>query len=307
MIGLSAAVRLQEAGYAVRIVTKELPPDTTSSVAAATWYPYRAFPEDRVLEWGQLAFAVFEELAAAPETGVRMRTAKELFRRSGPDPWWAAALREIRRCEAAELPPGFPSGVVFTTAVVEMPIYLGYLEQRFRDGGGSIDQQTVGSLAKVASGHQAVVNCAGLGARELAHDESVMPIRGQVVLTDNPGIDQVLLDEENPAGITYVVPRSADCVLGGTADVGAEDLQPDPAVARAILDRCIRLEPLLRKARVIGHRVGLRPGRPGVRLEPDLLPDSTPCVHNYGHGGAGVTLSWGCADEVVRLVRTALS
>ena len=48
---------------------------------------------------------------------------------------------------------------------------------------------------------------------------------------------------------------------------------------------------------MLGHAVGVRPARPAVRLE-----RAGDVVHCYGHGGAGVTLSWGCADEVIRLV-----
>ena len=307
VVGLSTALRLQEAGLAVRIVARDLPLETTSNVAAAIWYPYRAYPQDRVLEWGTQTFAVFEELAATESTGIRMREAKELSRTGVPDPWWMRAVRQFRRCVATELPTGFVDGFVFTTPVVEMPIYLPYLMQRFQAGGGVIEQQAVGALTDVASDERMVVHCTGVGAKDLAPDTSVTPIRGQVVCVDNPGIDQVLLDEDNPDGITYIVPRSADCILGGTAEVGADGLEPDPEIARGILHRCAGLEPRLHEARVISHKVGLRPGRPTIRLETDELPDARPCVHNYGHGGAGVTLSWGCADEVVRLVRAALA
>jgi D-amino-acid oxidase len=84
--------------------------------------------------------------------------------------------------------------------------------------------------------------------------------------------------------------------------VGVEDLAPDPATAAAVLERCATLVPALRAARVLEHRVGLRPTRPAVRLEAGLLDDGRPVVHDYGHGGAGVTLSHGCAAEVVELV-----
>jgi D-amino-acid oxidase len=47
----------------------------------------------------------------------------------------------------------------------------------------------------------------------------------------------------------------------------------------------------------VGHRVGLRPVRPAVRLEREGR-----VIHCYGQGGAGVTLSWGCAEEVRELV-----
>ena len=64
-----------------------------------------------------------------------------------------------------------------------------------------------------------------------------------------------------------------------------------------IRDRCAEVEPRLKGARIIGRRVGLRPTRPAVRLESELRGD-TRVIHNYGHGGAGITLSWGCAREV---------
>ncbi|HEX2361223.1 MAG TPA: FAD-dependent oxidoreductase [Jiangellaceae bacterium] len=307
VIGLTTAVRLQEAGLTVRIVARDLPLETTSNVAAAIWYPYRAYPQNRVLEWGRQTITVFEELAATQSTGIRMREVKELFRIGVANPWWMRAVRHVRHCDAAELPAGFVDCFVFTTPVIEMPIYLSYLLRRFQAGGGVIEQRAVGMLAEVASGERVIVHCTGVGAKDLVPDTSVTPIRGQVVCVDNPGIDQVLLDEGDPDGITYIVPRSTDCILGGTAEVGADGLEPDPEIAREILHRCAQLEPRLHEARVLSHKVGLRPGRPSIRLETVELPDARPCVHNYGHGGAGVTLSWGCADEVVRLVGTALA
>jgi D-amino-acid oxidase len=98
-------------------------------------------------------------------------------------------------------------------------------------------------------------------------------------------------------GPTYVVPRSRDIVIGGTDVVGEWSRTPSPEVAAAILRRALRLVPALAGADVIGHKVGLRPARPEVRLE--RVGD---VVHCYGHGGAGVTLSWGCADEVAGLL-----
>ncbi|MBD0293453.1 MAG: FAD-dependent oxidoreductase [Jiangellaceae bacterium] len=306
VIGLSAAVRLQEAGFPVRIIARDLPPATTSSVAAAIWYPYRAYPQHRVLDWGRRTLAVFHELAGERSAGILLRDVTELFRFPTPDPWWLPAVDGIRRCTVDEVPPAYGGGLTFRTAVVEMPVYLRYLTMRFHAAGGRIEQGTLDSLAEAGAGAAAVVNCSGLGARQLTHDRQLLPIRGQVVLVENPGVDQVLLDESDPHAITYVVPRSTDCVLGGTAEAGAKSLEPDVATAEAIVERCTKLEPRLAGARLLAHRVGLRPGRPAVRLEPDHLPDGTPCVHNYGHGGSGVTLSWGCADDVVGLIRAAL-
>jgi D-amino-acid oxidase len=342
--GLSAGVRLAEDGHDVRIVARDLAQQTTSSVAAAIWYPYRvssppesAQDRDLVLEWAGHTLATLIELARVPAAGVTLRRVVELFRDEPDEPWWATAVPDLhwlqpnelarfggnrRGTEAAEpaapagraaraVPTGLagPSGDVraalaFTTPVVEMPIYLDYLCGRLERAGGVIEQRTATSLDAAAREADLVVNCTGAAARELAGDASVTPIRGQVVRVANPGLEQVLLDAGNSGGLTYVVPRSGDCVLGGTAEEDNASPDPDPGTAEAIVRRCATLEPRLAGARVLGHRVGFRPARPGVRLEIERLADGTACVHNYGHGGAGVTLSWGCSGAVAELVRT---
>lgn len=300
--GLSTAIRLQEAGFDVRVVAREMPLETTSAVAAAVWFPYRAYPEDRVLDWGRATFEHFERLAAEPEAGVRLTTARELFIRETPDPWWTTAVTGLRRCTDAELPDGFRDGIAFTAPVAEMPVYLAYLTERFAAAGGTLERGAVASLADAAGDAPVVVNCTGLGAREVAGDDGLLPVRGQVVVVRNPGLDEAVFNEDGPDGVTYIVPRSTDVVLGGTSEEGSADLEPDPATAEAILRRCAALEPRLASAQILAHRVGLRPVRPEVRLEAERLPGGAWCVHNYGHGGAGVTLSWGCADEATGLV-----
>jgi len=145
-----------------------------------------------------------------------------------------------------------------------------------------------------------VVVAAGLRSGALLGDDTCVPVQGQVVRLADPGLTGWLLDEDNPAGLTYVVPRGSDVVCGGTAVEGATGTEPDPAVERDVLDRVEQLVPELRGARVLSRAVGLRPGRPTVRLDRTLV-DGRPVVSCYGHGGAGVTLSWGCAREVVAL------
>jgi D-amino-acid oxidase len=304
VIGLTAAICLREAGLDARIVAAELPEATTSSVAAAIWYPYKAYPEDSVLSWGGRTYEVFAGLSGIPESGVLMREGVEISRRRVPDPWWAGAVPQVRRCDEDELPPGYADGHAFVAPVVEMPAYLTYLMDRYAAAGGSVEQRTLSSLDEVVA--PVVVNCAGLGARDLVGDTSMEPIRGQVVRVRNPGLERFILDDENPEGVTYMVPRSEDCILGGTADDGAWDLEPDPETASGIIARCTRLEPRLAEAEILGHKVGLRPGRPAIRLERENDPDGVPRIHNYGHGGSGITLSWGCAEETLRLVREAL-
>jgi D-amino-acid oxidase len=170
-----------------------------------------------------------------------------------------------------------------------MSAYLAWLARRVEELDGTITRLNHSALPDTGL----VVNCSGLGARLLAGDHSVVPVRGQVVVVEQVGIDRWWIDAETPS---YVVPRSADVVLGGTADEGEWSRTPDPATAESILERATQIEPRLAGARILRHKVGLRPGRPSVRLERD-----GDVIHCYGHGGCGVTVSWGCADDVVEL------
>ncbi len=131
--GLSTGVRLLEAGHRVRIWAKDLPPRTTSNVAAAVWYPYRAYPEEKVTAWGAVAYREFARLAAVvPESGVLMANVLDLKPAPAPDPWWVSAVQRFRHATAAELPPGYGDGYVLDAPVIDTSVYLDYLRRRFR-------------------------------------------------------------------------------------------------------------------------------------------------------------------------------
>jgi D-amino-acid oxidase len=298
VVGLSCAVRLLERGHEVSVVARDLPLETTSAVAAALWYPYRAYPFERVTGWAASTYVELAELANTDETGVRMVAGTEVFRGSpAPLPWWASDVPEVG--PAPELPVGYAAGVTFRAPIVEMPVYLAWLVDRLESLGGILTRMALGGLPDLA---EVVVNASGLGARLLAQDGAVLPVRGQVVRVAQIGLDRWWLDGDGP---TYVVPRSDDIVIGGTDEEGSWDPAPDGTVAKEILARARGLVPELRRATVLGHRVGLRPARPTVRLEATTSPTGRRVVHCYGHGGAGVTVSWGCAAEVAELVGPA--
>ena len=299
VIGLTCAVRLAEAGHRVVVTAAAPPAGTTSAVAAALWYPYRAWPVEAVTRWASRSRLVFAELARDGDTGVLLRAGRELLRSPAPDPWWAAAVPELRRLTPDELPAGFVDGFGFTAAVIDMSRYLEWLLSRAKALGVTVVVRRLSTVDDAVG--DAVVNCTGLGARELAGDASMVPVRGQVVRLANPGLIEWLLDEEDPAGMTYVVPRHDDVVCGGTADEGADSGEPDPTVEAAILSRARALVPALLGAAVLSRGIGSRPTRPTVRVQREDTV-GRPVVHCYGHGGAGVTLSWGCADDVVCLL-----
>ena len=296
VVGLSCAVRLLEAGHRVDVVARDLPLETTSAVAAAFWYPYRAYPFERVAAWSATTYRALEALAGDPDTGVRMVPGTEYHRTATADPWWRSSVPALTRVSA--MPPPYVDAWSFVAPVVEMPVYLRWLTCRLDELGGTLTRMALSALPDHA---ETVVDATGLGARLLAGDPAVQPVRGQVVLVEQVGLDRWALDG---AGPTYVVPRSHDVVVGGTDDEGEWSRTPDPDVAKLVLERAVELVPELARARVLGHRVGLRPARPTVRLEVEQQ-GAERVVHCYGHGGAGVTLSWGCADEVAALVGPA--
>ncbi|MEX1179150.1 MAG: FAD-dependent oxidoreductase [Nitriliruptor sp.] len=302
IVGLSAAQALQASGRRVAIVTADEVGATTSNLAAAVWYPTKVGPPDRALEWGRRSYEALREASTDRASGVLMRNTVAVHREPPGRPWWTAAVPGVRDARPDELPPGYRFGLAFTVPLAEMPVHLRWLAERFRAAGGTLHRGRLRTLAELAGVAPLVVNCAGLGARDLVPDAAVTPIRGQVVRTTRVGLQVSVRDEHHPGGYTYIHPRTDDCILGGTVDVGDEDTTPDEAVTAAILERCTALAPALRDAEVLEVMVGLRPGRPSVRLErdPSAVPDAM-VVHDYGHGGAGVTLAWGCAEEVVRL------
>jgi D-amino-acid oxidase len=300
--GLTCALLLSEAGHAVRVVAAEPPARTTSAVAAALWYPYRALPQDDVTRWSGATFRALQALCAEPAAGVRMRTGDELLRQTAPDPWWRDAVPAVDRVAGAELPPGYVDGYRLTVPVADTSVHLPWLVDRLDQRGVRVELARLDRLEDADPDADVVVHCAGLGAEQLADDDSLVPVRGQVVRVEQVGLDRWLLDQSDPERLTYVVPRERDVVVGGTAQPGCRSLEADPATAEQVLARAVDLVPALRSARVLDHRVGLRPTRPAVRVEAGVLPSGRRVVHDYGHGGAGVTLAWGCAQDVVRLV-----
>jgi D-amino-acid oxidase len=292
VVGLTCAVRLLEEGHRVDVLARDLPLETTSAVAAAIWYPYRAFPLDRVLAWSARSYDVFGGLAGVDGSGVTMRSGIEVFAARQDEPWWRSAVPAL---DHVPPPAGYADAWTFDAPVVEMPVYLTWLASRVEELGGTITRLNLSSLPV---GPDVVVNCAGIGARLLAADSSIGPVRGQVVHLSQVGLERWYLDSSSD--LTYVVPRAHDIVVGGTEQPGEWSRTPSPDDAEAILARARGLVPELAAAAVLRHRVGLRPARPQVRVE-----RAGEVVHCYGHGGAGVTLSWGTADEVADLVGPA--
>jgi D-amino-acid oxidase len=305
--GLTTAICLAEAGCEVAVAAADGPTQTTSVAAGAIWGPHLVGMDERVARWGSMTLVRLAELSTDPSTGVHLATgiaASAVPRTDAFD--WIRAMDTAHRCGPAELPDGYVAGWRLTAPIVSMPVYLEYLLARLDRAGAAIREAEFGSLEEAAgrTGAQVIVNCSGIGARRLVPDPEVTPVRGQVVVAENPGLSEFFVGVgQEPGDVIYYFPHGDVMVLGGTEEHGNWSLEPDPATTDRILRGCAAVEPRLRDVKVTGHRVGLRPVRPNVRLESGTLDgDGRRLLHNYGHGGAGVTLSWGCAMEVAAAV-----
>ncbi len=310
--GLTCGVVLAEHGYRTAIFAKDTGQQTTSSVAAAVWFPYHVEPAERVIPLALETYRALLELARSPETGVSVIESQQFLRAGEIEiPDWAIPLGAQRlsfvstglgpvRGNAQRGENSFKSGFSLRTPLTDSTIYLDYLAGRFRETGSEIHANvSFEKLEDVDRRFDLLINCAGIGARELLQDLDLEPHRGQVAIVPKiDGLSAAIVCDDEP--LMYAIPRTNDCVFGGTNELSG-NLAADPATTSRIVTDCSRVLNIERP-RVLAERVGLRPFRKsGVRLQRDQLRDGRTVIHNYGHGGAGFTLSWGCAREVLDL------
>ena len=218
--------------------------------------------------------------------GVAMRRGTELLDEPTPDPWWIDAVPALERVEPRA---PYADAWSFVAPVIDMPRYLAWLAARVEEAGGTVTRMALAQLPRGAAGRELL----GAGVAGAGRRPGATPVRGQVVVVEQIGPGGVVAgrgrpDVRHPASDRHRPRRHRR--RGG--------LEPAPR------RRGRRRHPApsgragagVARARVLRHKVGLRPARPEVRLE--RVGD---VIHCYGHGGAGVTLSWGCADEVAAL------
>lgn len=293
----------------------------------------------RSKEWCMTSYEIFDKLASKPETGVRMRPVVFFFKHQieENEQEYNKMLEFKNKVQGFERNSNLiqenyintryelKDAYTFIAPMVDTDMYIDWLVKQTLDSGVNIIQQKLsGSLLeqeehlKAVFGADVIVNCSGLGSIELANDDSMYPLRGALVQVENDGktmapvlksycmsFDSSTSDQD----MIYIIPRGDDrLLLGGlveqdewSTDIKLNDYKP----VRDMLERCIDFLPILENAKVDSSepvKAGLRPSRKqNVRLEYE--PNSS-IIHNYGHGGSGVTLSWGCAIEVATLAKT---
>lgn len=319
VMGLTTAIRLAESGINVRVVARDYLRGTTSWIATAIWHVFWVGLDERVERWSAESLDELLRLSSSPESGISRVRGIECVRTTSPEAdlvhggasgFWRDVvpyyLHLSREEVIARLPDDYPietisGGYIIEVPIADMSVYLPYLLGRLEALGVNPETAEVHDIDDLRARFPAdiYVNCTGLGSREFANDTELQGVKGQIVRVSKGDISEYIADDFSPRGMTYILPRTGDVILGGSAEESVEDNQVDLDFSEEIINRCSQLMPAVAGSAVLEHLAGVRPFRKSVRLERDPLHEDL--VHNYGHGGSGVSLSWGCADEVVRI------
>ncbi|XP_068608373.1 D-aspartate oxidase [Brachionichthys hirsutus] len=316
VIGSSTAVCIAEAlpMCSVTLVADKFSPDTTSDVAAGIFFPteFPDVPLERQRRWVMDSFDHLSAIAQsehAADAGVMLLSGWQIFKEvpANKKPFWSNHVMSFRFMTEAELKrfQGYKFGQAVTTLLCECSSYLPWMEDRFRKAGGVVESKKISSLEEL--NYDIIVNCVGLGSKTLVGDDEVYPIRGQILKVEAPWLKHFIRCGD---GLTYIFPGARSITVGGTRQQNDWRLEFDEDDAKSILKRCSKLAPSLKRAKVLSQLVGLRPSRRNPRVEREVVQirgRRVPVIHNYGHGGWGVTLAWGTSVDVLGLVRQCVN
>ncbi|XP_026498156.2 D-aspartate oxidase [Vanessa tameamea] len=309
--GLSCAVKIKEKYpyIDVVIIANDFTPNTTGDGSGGLWYPYLCGSTSPQLlsKWGGETYKYLHKLWLKGGYDVSLMPMLELYRhkRELPIDEWASSVFGYRILDQHQLDylsglysVKYVAGRTFTTLVVYPPTILAEMYRRFKQVNGFVIQSNINSLRDTKlSDYNVVINCMGLGSRDAVPDYKVIPIRGQISRIEAPWINNTVVDEDTG---NYIIPNVYNCVLGGTHQENNYNRDINDNDTDFILNGCMELMPGIQHAKPITHWVGLRPGREKIRLESEEK-DGKFYIHNYGHGGSGLTLFWGCASDVLEI------
>jgi glycine/D-amino acid oxidase-like deaminating enzyme len=245
-VGLATARLLQRRGWQVAVYARDLPPETTSNMAGAQWSPTGVFDpalatpafEAQFQQASRTAYRMFQDLTG-PYYGVRWvdnymvsdePIATERFQELLPD-----LYPDVEDIPPRANPFGTRYGRRFATMMIEPPVYLNAVMRDFLLAGGRLVVRHFRDRGELASLEEPVVmNCAGLGSRDLFGDPELVPAKGQLtVLRPQPEVDYIYIDLRE---FLYMIPRADGILLGGTFETGVWSLDPDPAHAQRIIE-----------------------------------------------------------------------
>lgn len=335
VIGLTTACELSS-DFEITVLGDLIGRETDSWKATAIWHVYLVPETEEVLKWAQQTLEKLYAISLEEKNaGVGLVKGLELFRKGFAErPTWANIPRTFRMLSQDEINEfnnisslGFLReeeirmlvekpvlwGYEIEAPVADMLIYLEWLKSKAIESGVKIHRQHVESLESLFSGFDIVINCTGFRAREIANDKNFKSFRGQyfVLRSNSDAPVDYIGDDDHPGGMAYFIPRFGEVMIGGCAEEGLETLDItldwEDTINRAGL-----YAPWVRERKIEDQArdavVGLRPFREGgIRLERDINCNKGLLLHNYGHGGSGFSLSWGCAKKIKELIEECFS
>ncbi|XP_015921193.1 D-aspartate oxidase [Parasteatoda tepidariorum] len=319
VVGLSTALSIQEVfpSFKISIFADKFNEETLSSGAGGIFRPeINVHPDsDRVRKWCLDSLSHFTSILnsrEASDAGMELVSGYQLSSTSShpQNQFLQDLLTQYQVLDEEEIasksfPEKFRKGVFFTTIVTDCRYYLPWMKSKFEKAGGEIKRKTLTSLDDIPRHYDIVVNCSGLGAQHLISDDQLVAVRGQTIRVKAPWIKHFYYGDA-----VYILPGVDYVTLGGIKDYGSYDLEVNNYQRQWILDKCVELVPSLKNAEIVRDWVGLRPHRPSVRVDACFVPSDKNyrmVVNNYGHGGHGVALSWGTAQDVTRIIKKLLS
>ncbi|KAI1386552.1 FAD dependent oxidoreductase [Hypoxylon trugodes] len=342
--GITSAYLLsQQKDNVITVVARHMPGDYDIEYASP-WAGANVLPmaTKKNSWWERRTWPEMKRLATeVPEAGIHLQKSRvyrrqkdiEKLRKGGysfdglfeENPWYSSLFDDFRELSKDELPEGMASGCEFGSVCINVMLYLPWLLGKCRANGvvfrrGHLKHVSeAASLSHTGGKVDVVINTTGLMASKLGGvmDSNVVPVRGQVVVVRNEAPYMVTKSgtEDADDEVCYIMMRAAGggTILGGTYQKGNWESQPDPNYAMRIMRRAIEMMPELTNGKgvkgldIVRHGVGLRPYRNGgVRIEKEKI-DGVWVVHNYGHAGWGYQGSYGCAEDVVKLVDEVLN
>ncbi|XP_055379259.1 D-aspartate oxidase [Condylostylus longicornis] len=318
--GLSCGVQL--AKYyknlaEITIISEVFSPHTTGDGSAGLWGPYLigSTKSEKIIEWSKITHDFFEELWLSDDSGIAGICLIPAIRVSSSnddimEDFWKDIVYGWRRLTKYELEKlsnetgnKFVQGMQFMTFTAEPIKLLPYLTEIFKKFNGKLIEGKIENFNDFVknSNYDVIINCTGLGSKTLIGDKNVHAIRGQVARVQAPWMYYTYLDEASNGN--YIIPNTESVVIGGTHQMEDYNTIPDEGDKKFILNGCKQIVPALENASFLFDWVGLRPGRTEVRIEKVITDDGKIIIHNYGHGGSGVTICWGCATNVLELLK----
>jgi D-amino-acid oxidase len=298
--GLSCAYLLCEKDYDIEVIAKAFSPNITSNRAAAFWFPYHIRNDKRGVSWAQKSYSFYEQLSADASTGISMKQLVKVLRENEieEEPIWVDFIPKgaCKKIPEKDLAPGVEVAYDVTVPLIETQIFLPYLKNYVSERNVKFTEREINNFDELKNDYDFIINCTALGSQKLCNDKSIIPVRGQVALIETRTDFPIYLDNEKPL---YLVPRKDAMIVGGTYEENTFEEKTEPSTIQKILDNAYEVFPELKQQKVIGSWAGLRPYRPTVRVEKE-----NNIIHNYGHGGSGFTIAFGCAGEVVKMIES---